>query len=115
MGKERGDLPRNWSSISSPLRHSIPVPETPEEELYQKNLAVRESERNTLPCVQSDLRQFVLTPREPEFRLPQYYAAVTVPLQVSSSTHTNTSDKSEGNVLSLLASAASLLSENPSE
>ena len=104
--------------ISSPLRHSIPVPETPEEELYQINLAAHESERNTLPCVQSDqlpVSHASLTPREPDFRLPQYYAAVTVPRQVSSSTHTSTSDKSEGNALSLLASAANLLSENPPE
>ena len=67
--------------ISLPLRYSIPVPQTPEEELNQINLAVRESERNTLACVQSDQLSFSharLTPRDPDFSLPQYYMAATV-------------------------------------
>ena len=104
--------------ISLPLRYSIPVPQTPEEELYHINLAMRESKRNTLTCIQSDQLSFSharLTTRYPDFSLPQYYMAATVPCQVPSGTHTSTNDTSEGNALSLLASAENLLSENSPE
>ena len=75
--------------VNPPFRYSIPVTQTPDEELYQINLAVSESERNTLACVQSDQLSFSharLTPRDPDFSLPQYYTAAIVPCQVPSGT-----------------------------
>ena len=67
-----------------------------------------ESKRNTFR-LQSDQLSFShasLTPRDSDLRLPY---------QMSNSTHSSTKDMPEENALSLLASAANFLSENPPE
>lgn len=89
--------------ICPPLRCSIPVPQTPEEEDYQINLALRESQQTTR--IQSDQLSVAHTRSisgAPDFRFSQDYTAVNAPCHGRSSTNTSTNTASEENALSLL-------------
>ena len=102
--------------ISQPSRYSIPVPQTPEEEHYQINVALRESQKNTLLCTQSDQLSFSharSTARAPiDLRFPQDCTAVNFPCQAprSTYTYTSTNNASEENALSLLYNQSDQLS-----
>lgn len=90
--------------ICPPHRYSIPVPQTPEEEDYQINLALRESEQTTR--IQSDHLSVAHTRSisgAPDFRFSQDYTAVNTPVhgRSQSSTYTSTNTASEENVWSL--------------
>ena len=86
-----------------PLRCLIPVPQTPEEEDYQINLALCESQQTTR--IQNDQLSFVNTSSisgAPDFRFSHDYNAVNSPCHRRIGTHTSTNTASEENALSLL-------------
>jgi len=79
------------------------VPQTPEEEDYQINLALRESQQTTR--IQNDQLSFVNTSSisgAPDFRFSHDYNAVNSPCHKRRGTHTSTNIASEENALSLL-------------
>ena len=91
--------------ICPPLRCSIPVPQTQEEEHYQINLALCESQQTTR--IQSDPLSVAHGTRSisgaPDFRFSQDYTVVNAPCHGRSSTYTRTiNTASEENMLSLL-------------
>ena len=90
--------------ICPPHKYSIPVPQTPEEEDYLINLALRESEQTTR--IQSDHLSVAHTRSisgARDFRFSQDYTAVNTPVhgRSQSSTYTSTNTASEENVWSL--------------
>ena len=77
--------------------------------------ALRKSQISTLPYSESDQLSFSHARsvyRAPDFRFSQDCTVVNVPCQGQSSIYASTNNASEENALSLLASAANLLSDN---
>ena len=91
--------------VCPPFRYSIPVPQTPEEEDYQINLALRESQLSTFPCGQKN-DEFSVSHAQSISRAPDFtdfrFSAETAPYQGRSATYTSTStgNASEENALS---------------
>lgn len=105
---KKGVIFSGTGPICPPLRCSIPVPQTPEEENYQINLALRESQLNTVLCSQGNQLSFSHADharsisRAPDIEFSRNYTAVNVPCQEQgSSTYSSTITASEGNLLSL--------------